>query len=29
VLTVRDGRLYLGPRLGTPRAANRPIADFF
>ncbi|MBY0461464.1 MAG: hypothetical protein K2V38_29455, partial [Gemmataceae bacterium] len=29
VLTIRDGRLYLGPRLGTPRAANRPIDDFF
>ncbi|MFO0847225.1 MAG: chemotaxis protein CheB [Gemmataceae bacterium] len=29
VLTLRDGRLHLGPRLGSPRAANRPIDDFF
>jgi PAS domain S-box-containing protein len=29
LLTIHDGRLHLGPRLGTPRAANRPIDDFF
>jgi PAS domain S-box-containing protein len=29
VLTIREGRLHLGPPLGTPRAANRPIDDFF
>jgi two-component system, chemotaxis family, CheB/CheR fusion protein len=29
VLTIRDGRLHLGPRLDSPRAANRPIDDFF
>ncbi|WP_439630350.1 chemotaxis protein CheB [Gemmata sp.] len=29
VLTIRDGRLHLGPELGGPRAANRPIDDFF
>jgi len=29
VLTIHDGRLRLGPRLGSPRAANRPIDDFF
>ena len=29
VLTIRDGRLHLGPPLRTPRAANRPIDDFF
>ncbi|MCE9566059.1 MAG: PAS domain-containing protein [Planctomycetes bacterium] len=29
VLTIRDGRLRLGPRLGTRRAANRPVDDFF
>ncbi len=29
VLTVRQGRLHLGRPLGTPRAANRPIDDFF
>lgn len=29
VLTIREGRLHLGPRLGSPRAANRPIDDFF
>ena len=28
-LTIRDGRLRLGPQLGTPRAANRPVDDFF
>lgn len=29
VLTIRDGRLHLGPELGSARAANRPIDDFF
>jgi two-component system CheB/CheR fusion protein len=29
VLTIRDGRLHLGPKLGSPRAANRPVDDFF
>ena len=29
VLTIREGRLHLGPPLGTPRAANRPVDDFF
>lgn len=29
VLTLRDGRLHLGPQLGSSRAANRPIDDFF
>ncbi|MBX9679548.1 MAG: PAS domain S-box protein [Gemmataceae bacterium] len=29
VLTIRDGRLHLGPELGGPRAANRPVDDFF
>ena len=29
VLTIRDGRLHLGPPLGSPRAANRPVDDFF
>lgn len=29
VLTIREGHLHLGPQLGTPRAANRPIDDFF
>ncbi len=29
VLTVRDGHLHLGPQLGAPRAANRPVDDFF
>ena len=29
VVTIHDGHLHLGPRLGTPRAANRPIDDFF
>ena len=29
VLTIRDGHLHLGPQLGTSRAANRPIDDFF
>ncbi len=29
VLTIREGRLHLGPKLGSPRAANRPIDDFF
>ena len=29
VLTIREGRLHLGPPLGTLRAANRPIDDFF
>jgi len=29
VLTIRDGRFHLGPTLGTSRAANRPIDDFF
>ncbi len=29
VLTMREGRLHLGPPLGTRRAANRPIDDFF
>ena len=24
VLTIREGRLHLGPQLGTSRAANRP-----
>jgi len=28
VLTIRDGRLHLGPQLGT-KAANRPVDDFF
>ncbi len=28
-LTIRDGRLHLGPQLGTSRASNRPIDDFF
>jgi two-component system CheB/CheR fusion protein len=29
LLTIHDGRLRLGPRLGSPRAANRPIDDFY
>ncbi len=29
VLTIREGRLHLGPLLGSPRASNRPIDDFF
>ena len=29
VLTIRDGHLHLGPLLGGPRAANRPIDDFY
>src|SRR5262249_7508921 len=29
VLTIRDGILRLGPQLGTSRAANRPVDDFF
>ncbi|QEH38719.1 Chemotaxis protein methyltransferase Cher2 [Aquisphaera giovannonii] len=29
VLTIREGRLRLGVALGSPRAANRPIDDFF
>lgn len=29
VLTIRGGTLRLGPELGGPRAANRPIDDFF
>lgn len=29
VLTIHDGRLHLGPQLDGPRAANRPIDDFF
>jgi two-component system CheB/CheR fusion protein len=29
ILTIRDGRLRLGPPLGSSRAANRPIDDFF
>jgi two-component system CheB/CheR fusion protein len=29
VLTIKDGRLRLGPELGGPRAANRPVDDFF
>jgi two-component system CheB/CheR fusion protein len=29
VLTIRDGRLHLGPELGSTRAANRPVDDFF
>src|SRR3954470_11908772 len=28
VLTIKDGRLHLGPQLGA-RAANRPVDDFF
>ena len=28
VLTIRDGRLHLGPQLGK-KAANRPVDDFF
>jgi PAS domain S-box-containing protein len=29
VLALRDGRLRLGPELGGPRHANRPVDDFF
>ncbi len=29
VLTIKDGRFHLGPELGGPRAANRPVDDFF
>src|SRR4051795_3829121 len=29
VLTLREGRLHLGPPLGSSRAANRPVDDFF
>lgn len=29
VLTVRDGALHLGPKLGGPRAADRPVDDLF
>jgi two-component system, chemotaxis family, CheB/CheR fusion protein len=29
VVTIRDGHLHLGPKLGSRRAANRPIDDFF
>lgn len=29
VLTIRNGHLRLGPELGGPRAANRPVDDFF
>ena len=29
VLTIKDGRLHWGPRLDGPRAANRPVDDFF
>ncbi|WP_422932093.1 chemotaxis protein CheB [Singulisphaera sp. PoT] len=29
LLTIRDGRLHIGAKLGTPKAANRPIDDFF
>jgi PAS domain S-box-containing protein len=29
VLTIHEGRLHLGPPLGTARSANRPIDDFF
>jgi two-component system CheB/CheR fusion protein len=29
VLTVRHGRLRLGPRLGSPNVANRPVDDLF
>ncbi|WP_435017495.1 chemotaxis protein CheB [Tundrisphaera sp. TA3] len=29
VTTIRDGRLRLGPELGGPRAANRPVDDLF
>ena len=29
VLTIKDGRLHWGPRLGGSRAANRPVDDFF
>jgi two-component system CheB/CheR fusion protein len=29
VLTIRDGRLHLGAPLGSPKAANRPVDDFF
>jgi PAS domain S-box-containing protein len=28
-LEIRDGRLHFGPPLGSPRAANRPVDDFF
>ncbi|WP_250846748.1 chemotaxis protein CheB [Aquisphaera insulae] len=28
-LAIHEGRLQLGPILGSPRAANRPIDDFF
>jgi two-component system CheB/CheR fusion protein len=29
VLTIKEGHLHLGPRLDGPRAANRPVDDFF
>lgn len=29
VLTIRDGWLHLGAQLGSARAANRPVDDFF
>ena len=29
VLTIRDGRLHLGPELGGPRATIRRVDDFF
>ena len=29
VLTIKDGLLRLGPVLGGPRVANRPVDDFF
>ncbi|MHC5541472.1 chemotaxis protein CheB, partial [Singulisphaera rosea] len=28
-LTIREGKLHLGPPLGTPQVANRPVDDFF
>lgn len=29
VLTIQEGHLHWGPRLDGPRAANRPVDDFF
>ncbi|QEG27869.1 Oxygen sensor histidine kinase NreB [Gemmata obscuriglobus] len=29
VVGIREGRLRVGPELGGPRAANRPVDDFF
>src|SRR5262249_34659846 len=29
LLTIHEGRLHLGPPLGSARAANRPVDDFF